>query len=552
MKKNRLMNIKLLFFCISYISYSASLFAGEIITEPLGKSGQHSPVEINFNQPGAVYHAGESGKSIIKINQSSVDRITVELLDTDHHLLKKKSFKRQDNSEFIVEYPFKLKTLGYYYIKVIPVDSSSKIQTQAEEGFGVIPNVTLMEKDWDSPFGICGHYQRYKDWRIGAIQRKLGIAWVRDEADWHRVISQQLSSDPYLDYLDSHHLCWLALFNYVNSFNGIQGADSIWRWNKDVSFIRQYVQMNKGRINVYESQNEPNNFGGWSKRWPHPQNQQWRPQGWGKPFADLIKQMRDSIRTVDPSIKLMWPGEDEWIEYFVHERGAAPYIDITSIHPYVNAKKYPETESFASGRYTEHKKELQQMNVPTEMWVTEVGWTTYIPSGKPNRYVPVTEYEQAAFLVRTYLLHLYRGAKKVFWYEMTDEPFGKENPESYFGIVRYNTSLTVKPSAVAFSNMIHNYRYAIPVGEYVSSPEVYGFAYTCKGTPQLCLWREKDNREEVLTLKHTRKVELTDIFGRKTQLKVVDGQVRIPLSIYPLTIRGIDKEDFQKLYIPKT
>lgn len=43
----------------------------------------------------------------------------------------------------------------------------------------------------------------------------------------------------------------------------------------------------------------------------------------------------------------------------------------------------------------------------------------------------MTEYEQAAYLVRTYLSHLYYGAKKVFWYEMADEPFGPNNPESF-------------------------------------------------------------------------------------------------------------------------
>lgn len=186
------------------------------------------------------------------------------------------------------------------------------------------------------------------------------------------------------------------------------------------------MELTKGHFAVFESQNEPNNFGGWSKRWPHPQGQQWRPQGWGKPFTDLIKQMCDSIRSVDPSIKLMWPGEDEWIEYFVHERGAAPYIDITAIHPYVNDKIYPETEKFASGFYDEHQRGLKKMKVPTEMWVTEVGWTTYKNNGEPNRYIPVTEYEQAAYLVRTYLSHLYYGAKKVFWYEMADEPFWSE------------------------------------------------------------------------------------------------------------------------------
>lgn len=500
-------------------------------------------IEVTFDQAGAIYTPQEAGNATIKIKDPSLKKIKIAILDADRKEVGKvKTYTVKEGS---VVFPFKLKELGYYYLQIIPDDNSTKI----EEGFGIIPDVSLKEKDWDSPFGVCGHYQRYKDWRIGDVQKKLGIAWVRDECDWHGVVTKGLKSDPYLDYLDSKNICWLALFNYIDSFKGIQETDGIWRWDEDLAILKKYVEMHKGHFSVYESQNEPNNFGGWSKRWPHPQNQQWRPQGWGKPFADLIKQMHDTLKSVDPTLKLMWPGEDEWVEYFVKERDAAPYIDITSIHPYVNKSIYPETEHFAAGFYTEHKKMLKDvLNVPTEMWVTEVGWTTYERPEKVDRYVPVTEYEQAAYLVRTYLLHLYHGASKVFWYEMTDEPFGAKNPESYFGIVRY-PSFSVKPSAVAFSNMVHNYRHAIPVGKYNGS--TYGFAYENQGEPQLCIWREKDAADETLTLAKTKKITVTDIFGREKTMKVSGGKISLPVNIYPLTIRGIDKEDFKHLYQPK-
>lgn len=87
--------------------------------------------------------------------------------------------------------------------------------------------------------------------------------------------------------------------------------------------------MNGNRILVYESQNEPSNFAGWNKRWPHPQGQKWRPQGWGVPFTDLVKQMHDSIKAVNGDIKLIWPGEEEWIEYFDDNReDVANHIDL--------------------------------------------------------------------------------------------------------------------------------------------------------------------------------------------------------------------------------
>ena len=506
------------------------------------------PIKITFDQPGALYHVTEKGTAFIQV-PDSYQEVIVELLDTDRKMLTRKPFSIEKKEHSPIHYPLKQKDLGYYTLKVIAV---SGIKTDTiEGGFGVIPNVTLTKKDWDSPFGICGHFTRYdyKKWKIAAVQQKLGIAWVRDESNWKKVIEDGLKSDPDLDYLDSHHICWLNLFGYVDSFNGVQNKKGIWTWDNDISILKKYVELTKGHFPIFESQNEPNNFGGWSKRWPHPEGQQWRPQGWGKPFADLIKQMGDSIREVDPSIQLMWQGEGEWIEYFVNERGAAPYIDVVAIHPYVNDKIYPETEKFASGFYNENKNKLKELKVSTEMWVTEVGWTTYTSDGKPNHYVPVTEYEQAAYLVRTYLSHLYYGAKKVFWYEIADEPFGAYNPEAFFGILRFNESLSVKPSAVAYSNMIHNYRYATPIGKYTGS--TYGFAYDNKGKTQMCLWIEKGHSEETLHLQHTKKIIVTDIFGRMQLFKVVDGKVTISVGYLPVTITGIDKKDFKKLYIPR-
>lgn len=503
------------------------------------------PIQITFDQPGAVYHVKESGIAFIQVDDS-YSEVLVELLDTDRQMLSRKSYSKNKKDNFVINYPLKQKNLGYYTLKVIAL-SEIKADT-IEQGFGVIPDVALTKKDWDSPFGICGHYTRYdyKKWKIGAVQQKLGIAWVRDESNWKKVIEDGLRSDPDLDYLDSHHICWLNLFGYINSFDGVQNEKDIWTWDKDISILKKYVELTKGHFSVFESQNEPNNFGGWSKRWPHPEGQQWRPQGWGKPFTDLIKQMGDSIRSVDPSIQLMWQGEGEWIEFFVNERGAAPYIDVVAIHPYVNQKKYPETEKFASGYYNENKSQLKKMKVPTEMWVTEVGWSTFKSNGEPNHYVPVTEYEQAAYLVRTYLSHLYYGAKKVFWYEMADEPFGPHNPESFFGILRFNKSLSVKPSAVAYSNMINNYRYATPIGKYTGS--TYGFAYDNKGKTQMCLWVEKGSKEETLHLPNTKKIIVTDIFGRVKQIKVEGGEVTISVSYLPVTITGIDEKDFEKLY----
>lgn len=507
---------------------------------------------ISFDKIGAVYHKNEKINVTIKFTNLLLvckEKLSVDLMDIDgKSILKWKVNLVESPAGWLGQIRFKINKLGYYYIKYTISNGFGSIIAK-EEGFGVIPDVTLTKKDFNSQFGVCGHYSKYKDGRVADIQQQLGIAWLRDKAEWKNQSKENTFHDPFIDYLDEHNISWLPILDYVNANNGVQNADSIWRWDKDVSDIKKYVEVNKGKLSIYESQNEPSNFAGWSKRWPHPQNQKWRPQGWGVPFTDLLKQMYDSIKSVDPSIRLMWPGEDEWTEYFVKNRNAAPYIDLTAIHPYAKLKKYPETEDFANGFYSQHKKMLVDLHVPTEMWVTEIGWSTFKKTKEETYFRAVTEKEQAAFLFRAYLLHLYYGATKVFWYELVDEPFEKDDPESSFGLLKFNAMLTIKPSAVAFSNLVNNYRYATPLGKYTGESGTYGFAYTDKkANPLLCIWRQSDFKDEILNLKYTKKLFVTDIYGREFSITVSDAKASLPLSISPLTIRGFDIRDFNALY----
>jgi len=64
-----------------------------------------------------------------------------------------------------------------------------KVIFSKQEGFGVIPDVTLTKKDYDSPFGVGAHYARYGDWRVAEIQQALGIAWVRDGCEMESILS---------------------------------------------------------------------------------------------------------------------------------------------------------------------------------------------------------------------------------------------------------------------------------------------------------------------------------------------------------------------------
>ena len=516
-------------------------------------------IDITFNKVGAIYLPGEPGWAICKTCKANdndntsydvhivITDIEGQLAGYDQHYILSGKF------EHYYYVPFQMDNLGYYYLKVSLLQGDT-IAYEQQLGFGVVPDVKLTSKDYESPFGVGAHYARYGDWRVAGVQQSLGIAWLRDNGDWKKLIAENYTGhDPFIDYLDAHNLCWLPILNYVEAANGWLDENGIWRWDDDVSHITRYVRQNSGKICVYESQNEPSNFAGWSKRWPHPQGQKWRPQGWGVPFTDLVKQIHDSVKAVDKNLLLMWPGEEEWIEYFVdHREGVPERIDLTAIHPYVLWNKYPETAIHAKDFYKKQKAMLQERNVPTDIWVTETGWTTYTPDSIKRHFPYVTELEQAQFLVRTYLLQLYNGAGKIFWYELVEEPFGATHPESGFGLLRYNSMLTVKPAAVAYANLIYNYRYLVPVGKYVGKDkETYGLLYTDPthgNVPVLSMWRKADKQAEIIPLEYTKKLTATDIFGRNVEIRIIDGKAHIPLSMSVLTIKGFDQRDVENFY----
>lgn len=339
------------------------------VTVVFGKS-QENIIDITFNKLGAVYHKNESGNSVCKVIKANNDityKVVVEIVDIDKKPIGyKKTYTLSSPFERYYYVPFQFSELGYYYLSVSFLHGD-KVIFSKQEGFGVIPDVTLTKKDYDSPFGVGAHYARYGDWRVAEIQQALGIAWVRDVARWKDFIGTARNTpDPFIDYLDRHNICWLPILDYVDANHGWQDENGIWRWDEDVTNIKKYVEMNENRILVYESQNEPSNFAGWNKRWPHPQGQKWRPQGWGVPFTDLVKQMHDSIKAVNGDIKLIWPGEEEWIEYFDDNReDVANHIDFTANDAYPVAKgKRPPLYSnsitashYALDSHAVHKRE---------------------------------------------------------------------------------------------------------------------------------------------------------------------------------------------------
>ena len=129
------------------------------VTVVFGKS-QENVIDITFNKLGAAYHKNESGNAVCKVIKANNDityEVVVEIVDIDKKPIGyKKTYTLSSPFERYYYVPFQFSELGYYYLSVSFLHED-KVIFSKQEGLGVIPDVTLTKKDYDSPFGVGAH-----------------------------------------------------------------------------------------------------------------------------------------------------------------------------------------------------------------------------------------------------------------------------------------------------------------------------------------------------------------------------------------------------------
>jgi hypothetical protein len=130
---------------------------------------------------------------------------------------------------------------------------------QSSLSFGIISDVALKSPQPASPFGVVTHFRRWRRDELTALQAKLGISWFREELDFHQCADQNQVS-PLVTLAERNSLTWLPLINCVDANRGVE-VDGTWRGNDDLAKLKRAFELHKDRLHVYESQNEPNNFG---------------------------------------------------------------------------------------------------------------------------------------------------------------------------------------------------------------------------------------------------------------------------------------------------
>ncbi|MEK6796398.1 MAG: LamG domain-containing protein [Spirochaetota bacterium] len=431
---------------------------------------------------------------------------------------------------------------GYYALSAVFVNAAGLNSKEDFLSFSVIPDVRPRTPDLDSPFGVATHFGNWGRDELPALQAKLGISWFRDGINYARCAdSNELS--PTLALAERNSLCWLPLFSYVNAEKGTL-IDGTYRWDADIAKIRKTMELHKGKITIYESQNEPNNFGGWKTRFPA--EKVWQADSWGKAFTDLVKAMTTTLRDVDPSAKMIWPELDvpDWTGKFASNWGAAPFIDIVAPHPYSLHGGTPEEQGLVKV-YPDFLAMLDSHSIPREIWITELGYASYTSrkpfiDGVTIGDAPKTEKAQAEDLVRAFLVHRSFGVKKFFWYDLYCDGFDTNEVQHNFGLLRYGT-MAPKPAAVAYANLVHQMRHAVYRGRITDADGAWALLWDVNGKPLVTAWRLRDTG--TLTFKKVKgNVSVTDIYGRSSAIAGKDD-ITIPLTTCPVFISGLSAVD---------
>lgn len=332
-----------------------------------------------------------------------------------------------------------------------------------------------------SPFGVNG-------W--GATLKDAGIAWTRINIRWQDVEKEKGKFDfSGADaVVDKFYKDGIGIFPVLGSppawyrrippdYKPIEsGAHKGWgdfppndlnAWGE---YVYQTVKHFKGKIKYFEIWNEPHFdlfFNG----------------GTVDDYAALLKVAYAQAKKANPDCRVVGLGGTD-AEYArkVFERGGHNYMDIASIHIY-NMFGHPPEKAWYVAHLNEAKKVVDEYKPGMEIWLTETGWPTH--SGFSEGWMGVTPENQANFLVRSIVLSLSYGVKRIFWFSAKDAGDDKKNFEWNQGLLFHDGKQ--KPSYFAYAVLIQ-FLEGKTFEKKIEIPKVQAHVFTGKIKAVCVLW----------------------------------------------------------------
>lgn len=284
-----------------------------------------------------------------------------------------------------------------------------------------------------------------------------GLGWVRDGADF------EASGDGLV--LKPSSLGWLR----AAKVRGIRTIVVLAMHADDDLVVlcarAKVLAAAKDLVDAIELGNEPNNFGGWVKKYGGLWNGMAVGDGggdapWIKAHLAATNAIAEAIKTVRADVPVIGLGSTPPANVRCVRLGLSPAVDGVVEHPYsmslppevvpwntAMAKRDGIGSGDAAGSLVGllewYFKEFKASGRERQLWITEFGWTgfSFDLKNTGNLFAGYDEETQANFLVRRHLLHLWHGAAVSIQYDLLDD-YGSNphEPEANFGLLRADGS----------------------------------------------------------------------------------------------------------------
>ncbi len=433
---------------------------------------------------------------------------------------------------------------GYFRITGTLSDGGAVID-EFDVPFAVMPQIAVKPAK-DSPFGISMHMDRmYNLWGRVAPEEyedlilNAGMAWVRTDYPWKSITGPLVDKGVnILSFFPFHY----SYYRYDSPYEN-EKKESRWSKLNIAPELYSYADkvekliLENPHVTYWEVGNEPH---------------AWRVSPGD--YAQQVKTAYKVAKAIRPETFVILGDSNHLHKSLIKIYHADKYADAVAIHTYGFLK--PEADNYFEGvvsRVRELRRSLAEngdSNKP--VWTTEIGgcgyWIHIFPGEtaiERNRY-------QALDLPKKLAGSIGLGVSKVFYYEFAETEVG--GTEGEFGIV--TKDLLPKPAYVSYrvtAEQLDKKKFAgwLDLGDKkFSGLEFSGAAEKC-----YLLWREdkpvtlerrtrivlpmvETNAPEELAVKATGGVVLTDVMGNSRKLEVVDGVVKIPLTEYPVFVKG--------------
>ena len=494
-------------------------------------------VGLSFPAVGNIFYAGEKPKVVVsaaswlgEARKLEIDAKVVSADGVERPFLVK-PMTCLDSASVATELPFAQP--GAYTVKLDVKGFPEPKSFSARYVVCLKPPALTPEQKRYSPYAINVHGGSYVGYDMFA---RLGFVWIRDYAytfDWMLRArgNGEYGGWPWpkkmLGQAEDNGLMTLPCLMHSVRFNqnkpeSLRAPDPEWRRGM-AHFMASFPTLPAFEIdNEIDGRLDP-----------------WGPEyaAYHKAFGQIVKAVAPDRWAVESGVAGIYP--DATRKHV--KNGDFADIDVCNGHRYcgIDAPEVSKSnsitgqgeakKSFLRDVYREWKRAATLDGKNRQLWITEWGWDTR--AGQI-----VTEWEQAAYLQRGYMLGLGNGVDKMFWYWYYDSDTDK--PANFFdGCGIFDRFRQPKPVAAAFSAMRHflpaDMKY---VGYANLSPNAMVQIFEVKGKLVAAAFKIRLGGADFTLDKQPKAEGVFDMFGAP-----VDGRASRKLDVAPTWYVGLDK-----------